>query len=72
MEKMKKINLKDIIFQILYWVFAITIFLYFRNDVFAKVNNIIQISMVILAIGIDILLVIANKCKLDTYKQFII
>ena len=72
MEKLKKINLKDIIFQILYWVFAITIFLYFRNDVFAKVNNIIQISMVILAIGIDILLVIANKCKLDTYKQFII
>lgn len=69
---LKKINLKDIIFQVLYWIFAITIFLYFRNDVFSKVNNIIQISMVILAIGIDILLIIANKCKLEIYKQFII
>lgn len=69
---LKKINLKDIIFQVLYWLFAITIFLYFRNDVFAKVNNIIQISMIILTIGIDILLVVANRCKLETYKQFII
>ncbi len=68
-------KLKFIISQIFYFLFATIIIMYFRNVVFKaeeNIKNILQITMIIIAISIDGILVIFKKTKLEVYKQFII
>lgn len=68
-------KIRFIVFQIFYWLFAIIIMLYFRNEVFKveeNIKNILQITMIIIALSIDGILILFEKIKLEVYKQFII
>lgn len=70
-----KTKIINIFAQIFYWIFAISVILYFKYSVFQtseNVKNILFIAMLIISVAIDVMLISFKKIKLDLHKQFII
>lgn len=73
--KKKKINIKILGTQFLYWLFVTILILYFRENVFETtdfIKNILLGATLIMAVSIDVIFIILRKINLETHKIFII
>ena len=74
-EKARKINIKTVGTQFLYWLFVIILVLYFRENVFETtdfIKNILLGVSLLIAVSIDIIFIVLKKINLETHKIFII
>ena len=74
-KKFKRLDKNFLISQILYWIFTLVTIFYFKEAVFetkAFIENILLVSILVMAIATDVVLIVFNRKKVELHKQFVV